>query len=166
MWVIDVQFDSTADGRTLNVLNVIDEHSRLCLAIRVGRRCKAKDVESMLEDLTSVYPAPMFIRSDNGPAYIVQDLRDYCEASVTTSTAYLKTGCRWVNCFSELFNCRCRDEFLNTELVTTTSEAQLLVDFHNTFRPHSALHGRTPMEIAQPGAAALPRPRTLISLYR
>jgi len=70
------QFESTSDGRRLNVLNVIDEHSRLCLAIRVGRRCKAKDVEAVLEALTSVYPAPMFIRSDNGPAYIVQDLRD------------------------------------------------------------------------------------------
>ena len=26
------------DGRTLKFLNVIDEYSRLCLAIRVGRR--------------------------------------------------------------------------------------------------------------------------------
>jgi hypothetical protein len=41
---MDFQFDATADGRRLKFLNVIDEHSRLCLAIRVGRRCKAKDV--------------------------------------------------------------------------------------------------------------------------
>ena len=31
---------------------MIDEHSRLCLAIRVGRRCKAKDVVAVLEELT------------------------------------------------------------------------------------------------------------------
>jgi IS30 family transposase len=48
---------------------VIDEHSRLCLAIRVGRRCKANDVVAALEELTSVYPAPAFIRSDNGPEF-------------------------------------------------------------------------------------------------
>jgi hypothetical protein len=29
-------------------LNVIDEHSRLCPAIRVGRRCNAKDVVAVL----------------------------------------------------------------------------------------------------------------------
>ncbi len=48
---------------------MIDEHSRLCLAIRVGRRCKAKDVVAVLEELTSLYPAPAFIRSDNGPEF-------------------------------------------------------------------------------------------------
>jgi hypothetical protein len=41
---MDFQSDATADRRRLKFLNVIDEHSRLCLAIRVGRRCKAKDV--------------------------------------------------------------------------------------------------------------------------
>jgi len=30
---LDFQFDATADGRRLKFLNVIDEHSRLCLAI-------------------------------------------------------------------------------------------------------------------------------------
>ena len=41
----------------------------VCLAIRVGRRCKAEDEVAVLEDLTSLYPAPAFIRSDNGPAF-------------------------------------------------------------------------------------------------
>ena len=81
---MDFQFDATADGRRLKFLNVIDEHSRLCLAIRIGRRCKAKEVVAVLEELTSVYPAPMFIRSDNGPEFIAQALRDWCEASDTT----------------------------------------------------------------------------------
>ena len=92
VWAMDFQFDATADGRRLKFLNVIDEHSRLCLAIRVGRRCKAKDVVAVLEELASVYPAPAFIRSDNGPEFIAQALRDWCEASPTTSTAYIAPG--------------------------------------------------------------------------
>jgi hypothetical protein len=39
---MDFKFDATADGRRLKFLNVIDEHSRLSLAIRVGRRCKGQ----------------------------------------------------------------------------------------------------------------------------
>jgi putative transposase len=35
---MDFQLDATADGRRLKFLNVIVEHSRLCPAIRVGRR--------------------------------------------------------------------------------------------------------------------------------
>ncbi|WP_370561479.1 IS3 family transposase [Cyanobium sp. NS01] len=158
VWAMDFQFDATADGRRLKFLNVIDEHSRLCLAIRVGRRCKAKDVVAVLEELTSLYPAPAYIRSDNGPEFIAQALRDWCEASSTTSTAYIEPGSPWENGFAESFNGRFRDEFLNTELFTTAPEAQILADRwrweYNSLRPHSALQGRTPLEAAQQGAAA------------
>jgi transposase InsO family protein len=129
-WAMDFQFDATADGRWLKFLNVIDEHSSLCLAIQVGRHCRAKDVVSVLEEPTSLYPAP----------------------------AYIEPGSPWENGFAESFNGRFRGEFLNTELFTTAPEAQLLADRWrwecNTFRPHSALQGRTPLEAAQQGAAA------------
>jgi putative transposase len=89
---------------------------------------------------------------------IAQALRDWCEASTTTSTAYIEPGSPWENSFAESFNGRFRDEFLYTELFTTALEAQLLADRwrweYNTFRPHSALQGRTPLEAAQSGAAA------------
>jgi len=48
VWAMDFQFDATADGKRLKFLNVIDEDSRLCLAIRLGRRCKAKYVVAVL----------------------------------------------------------------------------------------------------------------------
>ncbi len=74
VWAMDFQFDATADGRRLKFLNVIDEHSRLCLAIWVGRRGKANDVVAVLEELTSVYQAPAFIRSDDGTENIAYAL--------------------------------------------------------------------------------------------
>ena len=150
---MDFQFDATADGRRLKLLNVLDEYSRLCAAIRVGRCCKAKDVVAVLEELTSLYTAPAFIRSDNGPEFIAQALRNLCEASTTTMTAYIAPGSPWENGFAEFFNGRFRDEFLNTELFTTDPDAQILTDRwrwdYNTFRPHSALQGLTPLEAAQ-----------------
>ncbi len=137
---------------------MIDKHSRLCLAIRVGRCCKAKDVVVVLEELTSLYPAPAFIRSDNGPEFIAQALRDWCEASTTTSTAFIALGSPWENGFAESFNRRLRDKFLNTELFITAAEAQILADRwrweYNSLRPHSALQGRTLLLGAQQGAAA------------
>ena len=106
VWAMDFQFDATADGRRLKFLNVIDEYSRLCLAIRVGRRCKAKDVVTVLEELTSLYPAPAFIRSDKGPEFIAQALRGWCEASGTTTTAYIEPGSPWGNGFAESYELR------------------------------------------------------------
>jgi putative transposase len=75
VWAMDFQFDATADSRRLKFLNVIDEHSRLCLAIRVGRRYKAKYVVAVLEELTTLYPVPAFIQSDEGPEVIAHALK-------------------------------------------------------------------------------------------
>jgi putative transposase len=41
-----------------------------CLVIRVGRRRKAKDLVTVLEELTNVNLASTFIRSDIGPEFI------------------------------------------------------------------------------------------------
>jgi putative transposase len=44
VWATAFQFDQTMDGTRLNFLNIVDEYSRVCLAICVGRRSKAVDV--------------------------------------------------------------------------------------------------------------------------
>ena len=73
VWAIDFQFDQTMDGRTLKFLNVIDEFSRVCLAIRVGRRCKAVDVINTIEELLKLYPPPTHCKS--GAQAVVQERR-------------------------------------------------------------------------------------------
>ncbi len=63
----------------------------------------------------------------------------------------------WENGIAESFNGRFRDEFLNTELFTTASEAQILADRcrwkYNTLWPHSDPQGLTPLAAAQQRAA-------------
>ena len=81
----------------------------------------------MLEELSSLYPAPAFIRSDKGPEFIAQALRRCCRTNGTT-TATIESGSPWQNGYTESFNWRFRDEFLNTELFTTAPEAQILAD--------------------------------------
>ena len=58
----------------------------------------------------------------------------------------------------ESFNSRFRDEFLNIELFTSVQEAKLLSEQHRiectAYRPHSALQGRTPLEILHQWKAA------------
>ena len=49
------QFAATAGGRGLKFVNKIDEYSRLCQAIQVGRRFIAKAVVAVLEEPTNLY---------------------------------------------------------------------------------------------------------------
>ena len=130
---------------------------RVCLAIRVGRRCKAVDVIDTIEELLKLYPPPTHLRMDNGPELIAHALQEWCTGS-GTGTAYIPPGSPWENPFVESFNGRFRDEFLNIELFGSLQEAKLLAEQHrieyNVYRPHSALQGRTPLEVLQQWKAA------------
>lgn len=53
LWGLDLQFDVTADGRTLELLNVVDEYTRECPAIVVDRHIDADRVGSLLEPKSS-----------------------------------------------------------------------------------------------------------------
>jgi putative transposase len=149
VWALDFQFDETADGRRLKLLNVVDEHTREALAMRVARRCGAEDVTAVLDELRAERGRPQHLRMDNGPELIAWVLRDWCRLA-GTATGYIEPGSPWENPYIESFNGRVRDELLNIEEFGSLLEAQVLVEAwrieYNTYRPHSALGGLTPAE--------------------
>ena len=51
VWSYDFVEDRTHDGRKYRMLNVVDEFTHECLAIRVGRKLKAIDVIDVLSGL-------------------------------------------------------------------------------------------------------------------
>jgi putative transposase len=65
MWAYDFVEDRTRDGRKIRMLNVVDEFTRECLCIRVGRKLGSSDVIDVLADLFIARGAPGYIRSDN-----------------------------------------------------------------------------------------------------
>ena len=70
VWTYDFVFDRTADGRTLKFLTVINEFTRECLALPVGRHFTSQDVIGVLAGIVAQRGAPAMIRSDNGPEFV------------------------------------------------------------------------------------------------
>jgi transposase InsO family protein len=128
-------------------LNILDEFSRECLAIKVDRRLNSADVIDALSDLFILRGVPAFIRSDNGPEFVAQAVQDWI-AAVGAQTAYIEPGSPWENGYCESFNDQFRDELLNGEIFYRLREAQILIEqwrrHYNTKRPHSALGYRPP----------------------
>ncbi len=151
VWAMDFQFDETTDRRRLKCLNVVDEHTREALDMRVGRTCTADEVVAVLVDLVAARGAPEHLRMDNGPEMIAWALRDYCRMAGTRTT-FIEPGSPWENPFVEWFNSRVRDELFNVEEFDTLLEAQIVAEAwrieYNTYRPHSSLGGLTPAEYA------------------
>jgi transposase InsO family protein len=48
VWSYDFMIDHTANGRSFKILNIMDEFTRECLAIRVARKIKTQDVIDLL----------------------------------------------------------------------------------------------------------------------
>ena len=128
-------------------MNILDEFSRECLAIKVDRKLNSTNVIDALTDLFIMRGSPAFIRSDNGPEFIAQAVRQWI-AAVGAKTAYIEPGSPWENGYCESFNGRFRDELLNGEIFYSLREAQIIIEewrkHYNTKRPHSALGYRPP----------------------
>jgi putative transposase len=152
IWALDFQFDQTADGRTLKMLNIIDERSRECLAIETARSIGADDVVACLEKLVAERGAPVYLRFDNGPEFVAYAVIDWCRFS-GIDTIFIDPGSPWQNAWIESFNGRLRDEFLNGQLFDSLLEAQVLLEDwridYNIKRPHSGLGGMTPAAFAE-----------------
>ena len=128
-------------------MNILDEYSRECLAIRVKRKLNSTDVVDVLTDLFIMRGVPAFIQSDNGPEFVAKAVRAWINA-VGSKTTYIVPGSPWENGYCESFNARFRDELLIGDIFHTLKEAQSIIEewrkHSNTKRPHSALGYRPP----------------------
>jgi transposase InsO family protein len=147
VWSYDFVEDRTHDGRKYRMLNVIDEFTRECLAIRVGRKLSSVDVVDVLSDLFMLRGIPGHVRSDNGPEFIAKAVRAWV-AAVGARTAYIEPGSPGENGYCESFNSKLRDELLDGEVFYSLAEAKVIIEgwrrHYNASRPHSALGYRPP----------------------
>jgi len=147
VWSYDFVADRTSDGRPIRMLNIIDEYTRECLAIRVERHIEAIDVIETLSDLFITRRMPEYIRSDNGPEFIAELLRTWLQ-ELDVKPLFIEPGSPWENGYIESFNGKLRNELLNGEVFDTVIEARVVTGqwrkHYNTVRPHSSLGYRPP----------------------
>lgn len=161
VWSYDFVFDQTGDGGRLKWLPILDEYSRGLMSLGVARSMTAEDVIAQLDSLVVQLGIPQFIRSDNGPGFVAKAVQKWINDR-GFETLFIALGSPWQNAYSESFNSRFRDEFLNVELFTSLLEAKVLDEKHrnknNQQRPHSSLGDFTPAEFASRCASPLRPP--------
>ncbi len=147
VWSYDFIHERTHDGRALKMLTMVDEFTRECLTIDVRRSFKSEDVLARLAELFILKGTPDFIRSDNGPGFIAEDLRNWL-ARLSVKTLFIEPGSPWENGYIESFNGKLRNELLNEEIFYTLFEAKTITErwscHYNHKRPHSSLNYQPP----------------------
>jgi putative transposase len=77
VWAYDFVAVRTQAGRPLNLLTIVEEYTRECLAIDVARRVRSDDVLHRLSERVVQPGAPEPIRSANGPEFAAKAVRGW-----------------------------------------------------------------------------------------
>lgn len=163
-WQLDITHYRLADHTEVEILNVIDDHSRLCLASTTRRIFTAGDVNTAFQAITSAYGDPASLLSDNGAVFTGTPRRGGRVALEVTchtrgirfthSRPYHPQTCGKVERFHQTLK-----KWLDHQpRPATVRQLQMLLDhfrsYYNTVRPHRALNRRTPNQayLARPKA--------------
>ena len=151
VWSYDFMHDRTHNGVAYRILNIIDEYTRECLAVKVARSLTHKEVLEVLTDLFLERGVPVHIRSDNGSEFTAKKVREYL-SELEIKPLFIEPGSPWENGYIESFNGKMRDELLAGEIFYSIIEAQVIIEqwrwHYNKIRPHSSLGYKPPTPAA------------------
>jgi len=174
VWTYDFMADSTLQGRTLRVLTLKDEYTREGLAVEVEFQMPSSKVMTVLDRVFGERGAPQYLRSDNGPEFIAQELIAWLYQR-GVKTHHIDPGSPWQNAFGESFNATLRRELFHREVFHNLEEARVKAAsyrrLYNERRGQSSLGYLTPVEFRQgvripllasglPSSSSPPPPRT------
>jgi transposase InsO family protein len=154
-WQADVTHFSLADGTPVEILNIIDDHSRLCVSSRAFLATRSVDVVRTLHRAASIFGYPASFLSDNGAVFtaIYRGGEGGLEAELLAlgiatkhSRPYHPETCGKVERFHQTLK-----KYLAKQPPAATKkqlqgQLERFSSYYNCVRPHRAIGRRTPME--------------------
>lgn len=148
-WSMDFMRDSLFQGKPFRAFNVIDDFNREALNITIAKSITSPHVISALEELIQWRGKPEKIRVDNGPEFIADALRQWCDAEERKiELVFIEKGKPSQNGYIERFNKTFREDVLDAYLFEDLNQAQAYSNqwiwMYNNERPHRSLGKLTP----------------------
>jgi transposase InsO family protein len=176
-WQMDVTHVTLSNGTEVEVLNMIDDHSRLCVASLARRTYKAIDVVATFHEAAARWGYPASMLSDNAAVFTAAARHGVCvmESELVALGIDFKHSrpehpqtCGKVERFHQTLKKYLRAQRAPRTIAGLQAQLDAFVAYYNEVRPHRALGRRTPMvafsarQVARPkrkGVAAPPHCR-------
>jgi len=151
MWQIDATHVELIDGTEVDIVNILDDHSRVCIrSYAVDGSTTGTDAWNAFVTGVETYGIPVRLLSDNGPPFISNLFTSNLKAlqvKTTRSSPFHPQTCGKV----ERFHQTLKKWLAARPKPTTVTELQQLldtfVDIYNTQRPHRGIGRRTPKDV-------------------
>ncbi len=169
MWQADVTHWPLPGAGHTEILNMIDDHSRLFLASRVFPTVKAADVVEVFRMAIALHGAPASLLCDNGAVFtatprggkvLLQVELERLGIAAKNSRPYHPQTCGKVERLHQTLKRYLAKQAPARTLAGLQEQLDGFTSYYNTTRPHRALGGRTPLQAyearikARPSAAA------------
>ena len=154
-WQADITHWRLADDTEVEILNVLDDHSRLAIASDARHVFKAADVVACFHGAAGAHGFPSSLLTDNGAVSTAAPRKGRCALEVETtalgirfvhSRPYHPQTCGKV----ERFHQTMKRWLAKRPAPASVAELQVMLDtfaaYYNTVRPHRAIGRRTPAE--------------------
>ena len=165
-WQADVTHWHLADGASAEILNIIDDHSRLAIACIARTTITGLNVTDTFTDAFATWGAPQSVLTDNGAVFTatprrggrtaLQILLGELGINYINSRPYHPQTCGKVERFHQTQKRRLAALPPASSIDELQSQLNEFTDYYNTRRPHRALHRRTPTEAFNARPKAFP----------
>ncbi len=152
-WQMDVTHIELGSGRVAEILNVIDDHSRLCVATRAFRTTTAADVVATFYEAAATYGFPASVLSDNGAIFTASSRGE--RGALATELAHLgivfkhsrpyhPQTCGKVERFHQTEKKFLKAKARSRSILALQERLDVFSEYYNVVRPHRAKRRRTP----------------------
>ncbi len=175
MWQADSTHWQLGDGTDVEILNLLDDHSRFCLASVAFRSVKAPDVLEIFYAAAESYGYPAKFLSDNAAVFsgtprkgrvVLESELDRLGIESKHSTPYHPQTCGKIERFHQTLKRYLQRQASPESLVHLQLQLDTFRVYYNQQRPHRSVDGRTPFQAFQARLKAGPSPSTPPLQYR
>jgi transposase InsO family protein len=155
MWQADITHWRLAGGEDVEILNMIDDHSRLFLASRAFLTTKAADVVDVFRSAIDLHGAPASLLCDNGAVFtatprggkvLLQLEMERLGVAAKNSRPYHPQTCGKVERLHQTLKRYLDKQAPAKTLAELQGQLDAFAHYYNAIRPHRALGGRTPLQ--------------------
>jgi transposase InsO family protein len=174
-WQTDITHWQLADGQHAEILNIIDDHSRLFLASHAFSTVKAKDVVDVFHKTAELHGLPASLLSDNGAVFtatprkgkvLLQTELQRLGIARKNSRPYHPQTCGKVERLHQTLKRYLDAQQPAQTLAELQAQLDRFVHYYNDIRPHRALDGRTPLQAYSARIKAKPKASKPITHFR
>lgn len=156
LWQADATHWTLADHTSVEILNIIDDHSRLVIASIACRTVTGPDVVNTFTQAFTTHGVPAALFTDNGAVFTatprrggrtaLQILLGELGVNYINSRPYHPQTCGKIERFHQTEKRRLAAQPPAATIAELQTQLHEFTDYYNTTRPHRALHRRTPLE--------------------